>query len=178
MQRIAIVGSTGSGKTTLAKELATRLNLPHIEMDALNWEANWVNAPQAIFRERLHHALQAPQWVVDGNYSTVRDLVWRQADTLIWLDYPFPLVLARLTRRTLRRIVTRQALWQGNRETFRQAFLSSNSLYLWLWKTHWKRRRTYADLLKHPDYDHLTVLHFRHPRDTARWLKQTHTQQP
>src|SRR5579871_6058918 len=88
--RIVVVGSTGSGKTTLARHLACRLHLAHVELDALHWDANWVPAPTPIFRERVDAALSGPAWAVDGNYSKVRDIVWPRADTVIWLDYPLP----------------------------------------------------------------------------------------
>src|SRR5215213_5524259 len=86
-QRIVVVGTSGSGKTTLARELAQRCSLPHIEMDALHWGPNWTEAPIEVFRQRVELALEAPGWVVDGNYSKLRNLVWRRAELIVWLDY-------------------------------------------------------------------------------------------
>ena len=85
MTRVVIVGSTGSGKTTLARQLSRLLDVPHTELDALNWEANWVMAPTDVFRQRTQDALKGDAWVVDGNYSAVRDLVWPRATVLVWL---------------------------------------------------------------------------------------------
>src|SRR5215813_3241988 len=95
-QRIMIIGTTGSGKTTLASQLAKRLALSQVELDALYWNPQWTPASPEVFRERVSAALSGERWVVDGNYQLVRDLIWQRADTLIWLDYPLPLALWRL----------------------------------------------------------------------------------
>src|SRR5205823_6990985 len=102
-RRIVVVGSTGSGKTTLASQLARRLALPHVELDALHWEPNWTMAPLDRFRQRVEEALNGEGWVVDGGYGKVRDIVWGRAETLVWLDYGLPVILWRLLKRTLRR---------------------------------------------------------------------------
>ena len=102
MQRISIIGTTGSGKTTLAAELARNLGIVHIELDAFNWRPGWQAVPTDVFRRDVETALAAPQWVTDGNYHSVRDLVWERADCIVWLDYRLPLILNRLIRRTAR----------------------------------------------------------------------------
>jgi len=167
--RIAVVGTTGSGKTTLARALAHRLGRPHIELDALHWEPDWQEAPLEIFRERVVDALDHPQWVVDGNYSKVRDLVWARADTVVWLDYPLRVILTRLFRRTAHRVVTRKELWNGNREGLRNA-VSRDSIILWALTTYRRRRREYPQLLNRPEHAHLRTIHLRSPREADRWL--------
>ncbi|MQF48429.1 adenylate kinase [SAR202 cluster bacterium AC-647-N09_OGT_505m] len=171
-QRIVVVGSTGSGKTTLAREISLFLDVPHVEMDALHWEANWVTAPTEVFRWRVEDALSGDAWVVDGNYSVVRDLVWPKATTLVWLDYPLRVIGWRLLRRTTRRIFTREDLWNGNRERFRNQFLTRGSLFIWLLRTYWRRKRTYPSLLKQPEHAHLVVAHLRSQRETNHWLSE------
>ena len=89
-RRIAVVGTSGSGKTTLAHRLAERLGIPHVELDALHWGPNWTPVAADLFRERVAQALSGEAWVVDGNYSRVRDIIWTRADTLVWLDYSWP----------------------------------------------------------------------------------------
>lgn len=169
-QRIAVIGTTGSGKTTLAARLALRLDATHVELDALHWEPNWAEAPLDVFRARVTQALSPESWVADGNYSRVRDLVWGRADTVVWLDYALPVILGRLTKRTLHRIVTREELWNGNRESLREAFFSRDSILLWALKTYRRRRSEYPLLFAQPEYCHLTVIRLPSPHFTNRWL--------
>lgn len=170
LRRIIVVGTTASGKTTMANSLAQRLGLRHIELDALHWEANWTQAVTDVLRERLTAALPNDGWVVDGNYSVVRDIIWPHADTLVWLDYPLPLILTRLTRRTFVRVASRVELWNGNRERLFAQFFTRDSLYVWVLRTHRLRRRQYTQLVANPAYTHLTVVRLRSPRAAARWL--------
>lgn len=169
-RRAVIVGTTGSGKTTLARQLAQRLGVPHVELDALNWGPNWTPASIDVFRQRTAQALSADAWVVDGNYSRVREIIWSRAETVVWLDYALPVVLWRLARRTLRRIITREVLWGGNRETWRSQFLSRESLLLWALQTYGRRRREYPELLSRTEYAHLQVVRLRSPQATEAWL--------
>src|SRR5947209_14117981 len=100
MQRIVVSGSTGAGKTTLARAIARRLDIPHVEMDALFWEADWTPAPDDVFFQRVRDATAGDAWVVDGNYTRARHLLWPRADIVIWLDFPLWVIFPRLLRRT------------------------------------------------------------------------------
>lgn len=170
-----MIGSTGSGKTTFARALAGVLGVDFVELDALNWEANWTMAPDDRFRARIEAATHGDAWVVDGNYGArgAREIVWGRADTVVWLDFPLPLILARLTRRNLARIRSGEEIWPGtgNRESVRNSFFSRDSLYVWALKTHWRRKRQTPELLARPVYSHLTVHRFRHPREADHWLE-------
>jgi len=169
-RRIAVVGTTGSGKTTMARRIAQRLAINHVELDALHWGPNWTPAPLELFRARTKQALNGDAWVVDGNYSKVRDIVWGRADTIVWLDYPLLVILGRLVWRTLRRVFTREELWQGNRERFVAQFASRDSLFLWALRTYPRRRKEYPALIQRPEYIRLTVVHLRSPRAARDWL--------
>ena len=171
MGRLAVVGTTGSGKTHLARQIAVRLGVPHVELDALHWEPNWTMAETARFRDRVACAVAEGAWVVDGNYSKVRDIVWPRAEVLVWLDYPLSVSLWRLTRRTLTRIVTGEELWGTNRESVRNTFLSRDSLILWAIRTHGRHRREFAELPRRPEYAHLAVVRLRSPSETRMWLE-------
>lgn len=174
-RRMVVIGSTSSGKSTLAARLAKRLGLDFIELDALHWEANWTEAPDELFRARVEAATRAPGWVVAGNYHQVRDLIWPRAEALIWLDYGLPLVFWRLTYRTFKRALTREELWNGNRESLWTHFKlwSPDSLFHWLFKTYWRRKREYPQLFAEPDHAHLTVIRFPSPRAAEDWLAGT-----
>ena len=169
-RRIAVVGTTGSGKTTTAAEIARRLGIPHVELDALNWGPDWTPAPEDTFRQRVAERTGGETWVVDGNYRAVRDIVWGRADAVVWLDLSFPVVIGRLSWRTLRRLISREELWGTNRETWSSQFLSRDSLFLWAIKTHWRHRWEYRDLLALPEHAHLRVVHLRSPRAVRAWL--------
>ena len=170
MQRIHVVGTSGSGKTTMAEQLAQLLNIPHIELDALHWEADWQPVPPALFAQRVEAALQGPTWTVDGNYSRVRDLIWKRADTVIWLDYSLAVIMSRLILRTVSRAITREELWNGNRESIRLSFFSRDSILLWALQTYKRRRREYPILFAQPETAHLEVIRLRSPKASAAWL--------
>ncbi len=169
-RRISVVGTCGSGKTTVARALAERLGATHVELDALSWGPNWTQRPDDEFRAAVAAAAARERWVIDGNYSKCRDLIWARADTVIWLDYSFPRVFWQLLRRTFRRALRREELWHGNRESLRTSFLSRDSILLWAIKTHRRRQREYPGLLARPDYQRLRVVHLRSPREAAAWL--------
>jgi gluconate kinase len=117
MNRISVIGTSGSGKSRFADKLARILHIPHVELDALHWEADWIPAHRDVFRSRVREAVGAERWVVDGNYSkSARDLVWERADTIVWLDFSFTVTLGRVLRRTIYRLVTGEECCNGNHE--------------------------------------------------------------
>jgi adenylate kinase family enzyme len=172
-KRLVVVGVTGSGKSTLAEKLAARCGLNFVELDALHWEPNWQEAPLEVFRARVQEALrQSDRWIVAGNYRIVRDLTWPRAEAVIWLDYPIGTVFWQLTRRSLRRWWTRELLWGTNYEPFwiHLKLWSTDSLYHWLFRTYWRRKREYPQLLAQPEHRHLKLLRFRRPEETETWF--------
>ena len=175
MRRVSIVGSTGSGKTTFGRELASLISVPFVELDALNWGPNWTMIGAERFQALAAEAIAGDAWVIDGNYGGrgIRDLVWAKADTIIWLDFSLPLVLWRVLRRGLGRIRSGEELWPGtgNRQTVRDLFFSRESLFVWAVKSLGTRRRNYPRLLALPQYESASKLRFRTRREAAEWFE-------
>ena len=169
LARVTIVGTSCAGKTTLARCLSHALDVPHTELDVLYWGPNWTPRPPEEFRSRVEAAVAAPSWVVDGNYSVVRDLVWGNATTLVWLNYPFSLVFPRAVRRTFRRIITQELLFAGNRESL--AITDPEWIPWWVLRSFWRRRREYPLLFRQPEFAHLQVLEFTRPAQAERFLR-------
>ena len=171
-QRIVIVGTTGSGKTTLAKRLAGILDMPRVELDALHWEPNWTEATAEVFQERVREAIAGERWVVDGNYTgKLGYMTFEAADTLLWLDYAFSRVFTRLFIRTMRRRIHREELWNGNREKLRSHLFTKDSLFLWAVKSHWRHRKSYVDRFAQPEFAHLRVVRLYSPEETERFVR-------
>jgi adenylate kinase family enzyme len=168
-RKIAVVGTTGSGKTTVARRLAEHQGVPHVELDALHWGPDWSEPTADEFRVRVEDVLAAPAWVVDGGYhGKLGDLVLERADLVVWLDPPLRTILWRLWRRTLRRIRRGDELWVGNRETWRGAFFSRNSLFVWALKTHRGRQQRYVERLARYE-----TVRLRSVRETEEWLQRS-----
>ena len=144
-RRVAVLASaSGSGKTTFARALAERLGVAFVELDALNHGPDWTEATPEELRAKVAPIVATDSWVIDGSYqSKLGDLVLRQADLVVWLDLPLRVWLPRLVSRTLGRIVRKEELWGGNRETFRNVFFSRNSLLVFTLRTYRRRRRQY-----------------------------------
>ena len=171
-RRIIVVGTTGSGKSTLAEQLANRLDLDFIELDALNWGPNWTPAGGDTLLARVAEAIRSPGWVVAGNYSATRSITWPQAEAIIWLDYPLWIIFWRLVKRTWQRIWSKEQLWSGNRERLgsQLKLWSDDSLFHWLFKTYWRRKREYPQLFVMGEFAHLHILRFHSPSETQAWL--------
>jgi hypothetical protein len=116
-------------------------------------------------------ALSGDTWVVDGNYSRVREVVWSRAEGVVWLDYTLAVIMRRLVRRTIRRSVERQELWNGNRERLIEHVVSRDSLFLWALRTYWRRKREYPAMLSRPEHAHLRVVRLHAPSAADEWLK-------
>ena len=177
MQRINVVGTSCSGKTTLARALATRLGLPYVEFDALFWGPNWSPVPREVFRQRLTDALASDAWVADGGYEAVRDITWQRVDTIVWLDFPLWTVLGRWASRTVRRIRTGEEFWPGtgNRESLGNAFRRDGLLW-WILSTHRRRHRTMSQAMR--ERTDLRWIRLASPSETETWLAGVQPSRP
>ena len=165
MERVVVVGTSCSGKTTLARRLSRALGSSHVELDAIHWKPEWQERPVDEVRRMASEAAAGERWVMDGNYSAVRDIVWGRATTVVWLNYPFRVVLWRALSRTTRRVITQEELFSGNREGFRQSFLSRDSIILWAITSHRRVRQDYRRILDGGDFPHLRVIELRGPAE-------------
>jgi adenylate kinase family enzyme len=163
MRRVSLVGVPGSGKTTVGRKLATSLGVPFVELDSIFHQPDWHELSREDFRERVTDAVAAPGWVVDGNYSSVRDLVWDRTDTVVWLDLPRRLVMRRIILRTVRRAVTRQRLWNGNREPLTNFYRldPERNIIRWAWVRYAVYVKRYDAAMRDPAYDHLRFVRLR-----------------
>jgi adenylate kinase family enzyme len=174
MQRISVIGSSASGKTTMARTLSQALGLPHLELDSVFHLAGWRQLEDEAFRSRVAAFTKGDGWVIDGNYTShgVAQLVWPRADTVVWLDLPRTTVLRRVVSRTLRRMITREELWNGNREPWSNLIdpRPEHNIIVWAWTRHAPTRRKYEALLGDGTWDHLTVIRLSTPADVRAFL--------
>jgi len=141
--RIAVVASaSGNGKTTVGRQLAARLGVPFVELDALVHGPGWAETPDDVLRAQVRQIVASDGWVIDGTYlRKLGTLVLDEADLIVWLDLPIRVWLPRLLRRTVRRLRSGEELWNGNRESLRDAFWGRKSLFGYALQTHFQRRR-------------------------------------
>jgi adenylate kinase family enzyme len=178
MRRVSVVGSSGSGKTTFSRELARRLDAPHVELDAIFHQPGWQELPREDFRSAVRAHLGEPEWVVDGNYSQVQDLVLAHADSLVWLDYSRAVVMSRIVPRTVTRVARRQELWNGNREPFCNLWSidPQRSVIAWSWAHHRELRQRYEQVVDAAAHSHLRIVRLQSPRSARRFLADVRDQ--
>ncbi len=143
-----MVGTSGSGKSTFAKSLASKMGFPYVEMDKLFWEPHWMEKEDQKFFSDLEAALQKDQWVLDGNYFRTQPIKWRRVDIVIWLDFSLPLTFTRALKRSIVRAITKIELWEGtgNRESFRKTFFHKDSILWWTLTSYSKNKERYSKL--------------------------------
>jgi len=171
-ERIVVVGRTGSGKTTLARDLAAALGVPHVELDSLYFGPHFSTAPLELLRERTSAALAGDRWVTDGNKRAVRDLVWPRADTIIWLDYSLRVSLWRLAKRARSRTsaLRAEAARANRRAGLPRQLLAAAKGVLTALRSHAGQRREYRRLFAEPANEHLAVVRLASPDATREWL--------
>ncbi len=174
MDRVSVVGCPGSGKTTFAAALAERMGTSHLELDSLYHQKDWEPLPDDEFRSAVT-SVGGERWVVDGNYpQVVKRLVWAAADAVIWLDPPRYRAMWSLSGRTLRRVLGRHELWNGNREGV--GSLSKRepeeNLLLWTWIHHDRYRREYSAAMNDPSYEYLTFIRVTGQRLADHFLEE------
>ena len=171
-RRIAVVGTSGSGKTYVAEALAAKLDITYIGNDAIIWRPGWQETPHEDRVVEIDAATSADAWTFDGNLTPGNPddrIVMERCDTIVWLDLPRWQVWSQVVRRTLVRIVSREELWHGNRESLWMLF-SRESIVWWSVKTYSRRRREYVAMFKDPSFAARTRVRLRSRGEINRWL--------
>jgi adenylate kinase family enzyme len=171
MRRVWVIGTSGSGKTTLAAELAEQLGVAHAELDGMHHGPGWAEPDPDEFRAAVAEVLAADGWVVDGSYrDKLGEMVPSAADTIVWLDPPLRVVMARLIGRSAGRIWHHSELWNGNRESIRGVVWGRESLLRWAVKRHREYRHELPALFAQPGYVDTRIVRLRSAADAERWL--------
>lgn len=149
------------------------MGVPHIELDSIYHQPNWTPLPDDQYRSRVGEVVAGPAWVVDGNYSIVRDLVWEAADTVVVLAYSRSTVMRRVVLRTLRRVLRREELWNGNREPWSNLFSldPERNINVWAWTTYKKNLDRYRTAVSDPQWTRLRFHRFTHPAQADEFLR-------
>jgi adenylate kinase family enzyme len=174
-RRIAIIGNSGSGKSTLARALSARLDIAHIELDALNWGPGWaglsIDDPEGWSRA-VARAIDGDQWITDGNYSRgALPQILPRATDVIWLDFSRGVIMARVIRRSVARAISGQELWPGtgNRESVWR-WLRKDHPIRWTWDTYRSGNAGREALFADPALSHLRKHRLRTPGQARQWL--------
>ena len=172
MKKINVVGTSGSGKSALARKLAETLSIEYIEMDALFWGRNWQLPSDEEFFLHLRKAIKGEKWVLDGNYTRTIPIKWRSVDTVIWIDFSFIRTLTQSVKRAVIRIILKKEIWPdtGNTESFKMTFLSRDSILLWMIKTFRKNRSKYEEMMQGDRFGHIRFIRLKSPGACSRFL--------
>jgi shikimate kinase len=167
VRKVAVIASaSGNGKTTVGRELARRLGVQFVELDALVHGPGWVETPDDVLRAQVEPIVASDGWVIDGTYqSKLGDLVIGGADVVVWLDLPMRVWMPRLVRRTWRRWRGHERLWNDNRESLRGVLWARESLFGWAISSHFRRRREWPEALRN-----YPVVRLRTPAEVERFL--------
>ncbi|MGH7766289.1 MAG: hypothetical protein ACREQP_02450 [Candidatus Binatia bacterium] len=171
LERVMVVGTSCCGKTTFAKALAALLKSPRIELDALYWGPHWQAKPDGEFRRLAEEAVLQDRWVIDGNYSVLRNVIWPRATAVIWLNYDFSIIFLRGFVRSLRRSLLSEELYAGNRESLKRTFFTKDSILWWIIRTYKTRRRNYRRMLETRRFPELEWIELRKPAEAEEFIQ-------
>ena len=170
--RINVMGTSGSGKTSVARRIAKKLNIPYVELDELFWKPNWTESTDEEFFPKLEEALSVDGWVLDGNYTRTIPIKWKRCRMVVYLDLPFHIVLYRIIKRSLIRGFKNEELWAGNKETVLKHLFTRDSMILWTMKTFFTNRKRFAINSKNPEYSHIKFVRLRSKKEIGNFVTQ------
>jgi adenylate kinase family enzyme len=166
MKKILVIGTSGSGKSTLAKQLSEILDIKFFPSDNFYWEADWkITSPEKVI-EYVKSVVVQDEWILDGNFETERELVWKQSDCIIWLDYSLTLVIWHVATRNFRWLLTREITWSGNRMTFQRVISSIRHTI----KSYSTKKKKYPFWLE--ELSHVKIYRFSKKQETKKWLRE------
>ena len=165
MKKILVIGNSGSGKSTLAKQLSELLHLQFFPSDNFYWESGWKIASSDKVRQQVIDVISKNEWILDGNFDDDHELIWKQADCIIWLDYSLPTILKQIVRRNFRWAITRQTTWSGNKMTFQRAISGIRHAV----KSHSLKRKIYPYWLA--ELSGVRTYRFCTKQETEIWLQ-------
>ncbi len=153
MERILIIGCGGAGKSTLARQLGEKLNLPVVHLDKLHWKPGWVEESQEEFDRKLALELEKPRWIIDGNFNRTMPQRLRKCDTIIYLDFSRWTCLMGVIKRVITTYGTvRPDMGEGCPEQFDLEFLR------WVWNYNKNNRERNYQLLNEATHVQKIVL--------------------
>ena len=162
MRRVSVVGISGSGKTTVGKAIADKLDVPFTELDGIHHQPGWTELDADEFQARVAPIVAGERWVIDGNYTSkgVLQMVWARADTVVWLDVSRAEAMRRVISRTIRRAATREELWNGNVEPWNNFFdpRPERNIIVWTWSRHGHTRDKLERMTSAEEWSHLNVI--------------------
>jgi adenylate kinase family enzyme len=171
VQRVLVVGTSGCGKTTVAETIARHFDLPHVELDELFWKEGWGRSTDDEFCDKLERATAGDRWVVDGNFFyKLGGEMWRRADTVVWLDLPFPQILWRAAKRTVTQSLTRKRLWSGNRERLSHLW-RKGFIMRWAIHSHPDNVARYNKAIDDPRNTHITFVRLKSSAEVRAWIE-------
>jgi adenylate kinase family enzyme len=181
VQRVSVVGITGSGKTTTGRRLAQILRVPFIELDSIYHQANWKPMERDRFTAMVDELAQGESWVIDGSYRdwTALGSIWRRADTVVWVRPSKLSTLRQLLWRSVRNLVTRRELWHGNREMLREHLRLNpkRSIFAYVLRNYRDYDRTFAGHIREERFKHINFVILRTRAEAEAWLNAVEQQQ-
>jgi adenylate kinase family enzyme len=164
MKKILVIGTSGSGKSTLAKQLSELLDVQFFPSDNFYWKAGWKIAPSEKVLEQVKSVLSQKKWILDGNFETERELVWKQADCIVWLDYSLVVIIKQVAARNFKWLLACQTTWSGNKMTFQRAISGIRHAI----KSHSVKKRNYPSWLA--ELSDVKVYRFYRKQEAETWL--------
>tara|TARA_B100001121_G_C18470741_1_gene517784 strand:+ start:152 stop:685 length:534 start_codon:yes stop_codon:yes gene_type:complete len=169
--RINVVGTAGSGKSTISERIAQKLDVPYVQLDEIFWKPNWKESCDEEFFSKVEEIVSSDRWILDGNYTRTIPIKWKRVQMVVYLDMPFYIVLYRIVKRSLLRGLKNEELWHGNRETVWKHLFTRDSMILWTIRNFYKNRKKYTELFEKKDYSHIKFVRLRTNKEVEKFVR-------